>query len=171
MGGRVRYDVEFITSAIRETQQALVFFKDRLDVHLFIASTAIEIQRMDIAGDQLVLVLKRSKENNNAWISTLNNPMSGDPKKKMINNVLNRLGKLFYAKSAEGDAALEKVSNALIQFYPDLVYGYAYLGSLNLAKKKYDIARKYYNQALSIAPNDEFILSNLKLLNQQEKKQ
>ena len=56
---------------------------------------------------------------------------------------------------------LINVSEALIQYYPNKVYGYANLGSLYGATKQYDKARKYYEKALEIDPNDLIVKNNL----------
>jgi tetratricopeptide (TPR) repeat protein len=49
----------------------------------------------------------------------------------------------------------------LIQYYPNKVYGYAKLGSLYSATKRYDEAKKYYEKALEVDPNDEVVRANL----------
>jgi tetratricopeptide (TPR) repeat protein len=46
------------------------------------------------------------------------------------------------------------VFEALIQYYPNKVYGYANLGSLYGATKRYDEARKYYEKSLEVGPAD-----------------
>jgi Flp pilus assembly protein TadD len=56
---------------------------------------------------------------------------------------------------------LNNVSEALIQYYPNKVYGYANLGSLYGATKRHDEARKYYEKALEVDPGDEIIKGNL----------
>jgi tetratricopeptide (TPR) repeat protein len=83
----------------------------------------------------------------------------------MIQGLLPRTAMLFRLESEEGDRLLINVSEALIQYYPNKVYGYANLGSLYGATKKYDEARKYYEKALEIDPGDSLVKDNLDRLN------
>jgi tetratricopeptide (TPR) repeat protein len=59
---------------------------------------------------------------------------------------------------------LINVFQALIEYYPNKVYGYANLGLLYGATKRYDEARKYYEKALEIDSSDEVVRANLKHL-------
>jgi tetratricopeptide (TPR) repeat protein len=63
---------------------------------------------------------------------------------------------------------LINVSEALIQYYPNEVYGYANLGSLYGATKRYDEARKYYEKALEVDMVDEIIRQNYLLLTEEK---
>jgi tetratricopeptide (TPR) repeat protein len=79
----------------------------------------------------------------------------------MIKNLLPRTAMLFRLESEEGDRLLINVSEALIQYYPNEVYGYANLGSLYAATKRYDEARKYYEKALEVDSSDLIVKKNL----------
>lgn len=58
-----------------------------------------------------------------------------------------------------GDKQLEKVSSALIKYYPQSIYVYANMGTLFMAKKEYDKAKSYYKKALAINSSVEFRIS------------
>lgn len=107
--------------------------------HFGIAATTQNISELAVMSDQLISMLKTSKEIDNKW----------------------QWGKVG---SMEGDRLLVNVSEALIQYYPNKVYGYANLGALYSATKRYDEARKYYEKALEIDPDDEVVKENLQHL-------
>jgi tetratricopeptide (TPR) repeat protein len=90
--------------------------------------------------------------------------MECDPEEFMIQGLLPRTAMLFRLESEEGDRLLVNVSEAWIQYYPNKVYGYANLGSLYGATKRYDEARKYYKKALGVDPSDSVVKMNLKRL-------
>jgi len=169
MGSRVSYDEALIVDGLRTTQKAMAPFRERLDIHFGIVAIAEMVERADIVGEQLVTILKTSREIDNRWTWGPINAMDGEPKGFMIDNVLDRTYKLFYAESPAADQALEDVSRALVTYYPELVYGYANLGSLNLARGNFEEALSYYNKALEIDPDDEVVRENLKLLKEKMK--
>ncbi|WMS86578.1 tetratricopeptide repeat protein [Pleionea litopenaei] len=164
LGERTTYDKELIISGIKRSQTALKDFPERLDIHLGIVTIAERIEEWELAGDQLVTILKTSKEIDNKWTWGRISSMQGNPKDFMIQSVLPRTSKFFRLNSDIGDKQLVKVSNALIQYYPESIYGYANMGTLFMAKKDYDKAESYYKKALAIDSNDEVILSNLEHL-------
>jgi hypothetical protein len=53
---------------LRETQKAIVFFKNRLDVHSAITQYATIIKRYDIVGEQVIKILEISKEIDHDWM-------------------------------------------------------------------------------------------------------
>lgn len=161
MGSRVEYDKDFIVDGIRKTQKALPGFNSRLDIHLGLTGIARRIESWDIVGQQCVEVLKVSRVINNKWTWGSVNSMSGDPEQFMIRNILTNTYSLFRAESDQSDKALDQVSQALIKYYPELIYGYANLGALHLAKGDYAKSERYLNQALKIDPKDRNVLANL----------
>jgi tetratricopeptide (TPR) repeat protein len=164
LGPRGGYDEELIFDGISRTQKALPYFKSRLDIHFGIVICAEKIKRWDIVGIQLEDMLKISKEINNKWTWGTINSMEGDPEEFMTQNILSKTYSLFRQETKEADAALEKVSRALIKYYPEKIYGYANLGSLYMALKEYKQAEYYLKKALEIDPNDVIVLGNLKKL-------
>ena len=164
IGSRGGYDETLIVNGITTTQEALDSFNYRLDIHFGIVSLAEEIKRWDIVETQIIKMLETSKEINNKWTWGSINSMDGDPKEFMIQNILSRTSTLFRTNNTAADSALENISRAMIRYYPEIIYGYANLGSLYMATKKYDKAAEYYKQAIEIDPNDEIILENIKKL-------
>ncbi|MDY6883604.1 MAG: tetratricopeptide repeat protein [Pseudomonadota bacterium] len=164
IGERTTYDKELIISGIKRAQIALKDFPERLDIHFGIITLAERIEEWEIAGDQLVTILRTSKEIDNKWSWGRINSMQGDPVDFMIQNILPRTYTFFRLNNEVGDKQLEKVSTALIKYYPNLIYGYANMGSLFMAKKEYDKAESYYTKALAIDGTDQIILSNLENL-------
>lgn len=165
-----RPDENLILDGISQTQAALKYFKPRLDIHFGIISVAEKIGRWDIVGDQLVTMLETSREIKNRWIWGPVGSMSGNPKDFMIQNTLSRTSSLFRVGNDTADQALIKVSQKLIDIYPELIYGYANLGVLYLAKKEYGLAEKYLKQAIQIDPNDKIVLDSLKKFRDERKK-
>lgn len=87
----------------------------------------------------------------------------------MVENVQSKIRELFRAENETADKMLLKVSKAMIQYYPEVVYGYSNLGVIYLATRNYALAEKYINQALSIDPDDPVVQSNLKVSKQRKK--
>ncbi|PKN10084.1 MAG: hypothetical protein CVU72_02370 [Deltaproteobacteria bacterium HGW-Deltaproteobacteria-7] len=169
IGERNRPDNKLIVKSIQETEDALKYFNDRLDIHFGIAHIAFETKHWEILSRQLLEILKVSKNINNNWKWGLVNAMEGDPKDFMLNNVQAKINGLFYVDSSETDKVVEAVSAAMIREYPGVIYGYSNLGVLYLAQEKYDLAENYINQALAIDPKDEIVSGNLKLLREKKK--
>lgn len=165
LGERTTYDKKIIISGIKKSQNALANFPERLDIHFGIITIAERIEEWELAGDQLVSILKTSKEIDNKWTWGRINSMQGDPMDFMIQSILPRTSTFFRLNNEIGDKQLEKVSNALIKYYPKSIYGYANMGTLFMAKKDYDKAESYYQKALAIDSTDQIILSNLEHLN------
>ena len=157
----VSFDEVSILESLRIAQDNLKFFPNQLDIHFGIASIAQNIGEHSVMADQLISMLKTSKEIDNKWQWGKVGSMAGDPEEFMIQGLLPRTAMLFRLESEEGDRLLINVSEALIEYYPNRVYGYANLGSLYGATKRYDEAREYYEKALEIDPSDEVVQGNL----------
>ena len=168
MGERVPFDSSLIEESAKRAQAAIPHFQNRLDIHFGILIAAEKIGRWDMVADQIVSMLKISKQNNNHWEWGPVNSMNGDPKEFMIQNILPYTSRMFRAETEAADTALQRCSEQLIQSYPELIYGYANMGVLNLAKKNYDKAREYFLKAKAIDPNDEIVKGNLELLQRLE---
>jgi len=153
-----------IIEGISKTQKALPNFSDRLDIHFGIIHIASKIERWDILCDQSIQILTLSKTNGNKWTWGPVNSMKGNPKSFMLENLQAKVHQLFYAENEKADKALIKISEAMVKEYPDVVYGYTNLGTLFSIKNQYDLAEKYLNKALAIAPEDEIVKNNLKRL-------
>jgi tetratricopeptide (TPR) repeat protein len=159
---------EIIVDAIAKTRQALPAFSNRLDIHFGIVTVAAAIKRWDLLGDQLVDILTVSKSVKNQWKWGPIGSMEGEPRAFMLGNVQSRIQQLFRAEDKIADKMLIKVSEVMIQHYPDVIYGYSNLGVIYLATGKYDLAEKYINKALAIDPNDSIVQGNLKILKQRK---
>lgn len=87
----------------------------------------------------------------------------------MLENVQIRLKQLFNVRSETTDNTFKTVSETMIREYPDVIYGYSNLGALYLVNKKYELAEKYLNQAISIDPEDKIVKGNLDQLEKRRK--
>jgi tetratricopeptide (TPR) repeat protein len=159
---------DIVVTAIEKTQKCLPAFENRLDIHLGIVAIAAAISRWDIAGNQLVDILATSKAIENKWEWGPVGAMQGEPKAFMLENVQSRVEQLFRSKDEVADRMLIRVSEAMIQHYPGVIYGYSNLGVIYLATGKYGLAEKYIKQALAIDPDDPVVKGNLKILNQRK---
>ena len=164
MGHREAWDEPLVVDAIHRTQAALPGFRSRLDIHFGIVAVAERIGRLDLAADQLVAMLEISREIDNRWTWGRVGSMDGDPQEFMIQGVLPRTSAMFRAETADGDRALVRVSNALVEHYPQLVYGHANLGVLAMVKGRYAEARLHLERALALDPLDEVVRGNLEQL-------
>lgn len=161
---QIVYDKELIRSGVLKAKKGLESFPKRLDIHVGLISVAEKIEEWKIVGEQLVTILKISKKIDNKWAWGKINSMQGDPQSFMIQNVLYRTRAFYKLDSEKGDSQIEKVLLALVEHYPDLIYGHGNLGTLYMKKKEYEKSEKYFRQALKISENDEVVLSNLKKL-------
>jgi tetratricopeptide (TPR) repeat protein len=159
---------EIIVNAIEQTRQALPAFSNRLDIHFGIVTIAADIKRWDIVGNQLVDILTISKSIKNQWKWGPISSMKGEPRTFMLENVQSKIKQLFRAEDKIADKMLIKVSEIMIQYYPEVIYGYSNLGVIYLATGKYDLAEKYINQALAIDPDDPIVKGNLEILKQKK---
>ena len=164
IGTRSRFNEKLIVDAINQTRQAISNFKNRLDIHFGIVAVARQIKNWKIIADQLVDVIRISREIDNKWIWGSINNMDANPEKFMLDNVQAHAGNLYRDESSAGDDGFRKISLALIKYYPDHVMGYANMGTMHAIKKEYEEAKKYYRQALKVAPDDRIVRSNLRKL-------
>ena len=160
----VSFDKASILEAVRIARNNLKSFPNQLDIHFGIIAITQNIGELTVMADQLISMLKTSKEIDNKWQWGKVGSMEGDPEEFMIQGLLPRTAALFRLETEEGDRLLISVSEALIQYYPNKVYGYANLGALYGATKRYDEARKYYEKALEVDPDDEVVKINLERL-------
>ena len=173
-GGRIGFDQSFddkvILDAIEKTQKALPSFRARLDVRFGLVEAESRIKRWELVGDQLVEILKVSREISNKWKWGPINSMDDEPEDFMLDNVQERVSDMFGLDDDKADQAVIRVSNALIKHYPSVIYGYANLGTIHLAKDEFKEAEKYFKQALEIDPDDEVVLENMKRLAEEREK-
>jgi Flp pilus assembly protein TadD len=87
----------------------------------------------------------------------------------MLDNVQSRIQQFFRAEDEIADKMLIKPSDAMVQYSPDVIYGYSNLGVIYLATGKHAPAEKHINQALAIDPNDPIVKGNLKTLKERKK--
>jgi len=165
-----RYDNKSIIGAIRTTQKALNNFNNRLDIHFGIIAVAKETKNTILVSEQLSTIIKVSKEIDNQWTWGTIGRMSGSPKQFMLDNIQFYLLSLYKLNTKEADTELIKVSTLLIEEYPNLIYGYSNLGNYYMATNDFEQAENYFKKALSIKPNDETIIYNLKKLKQLKNK-
>ncbi len=163
-------NARLITDSISKTQNALKHFSSRLDIRFGVAIAAEKVSRWDIFGNQLIDILKTSKEIDNKWTWGSINSITGEPEKFMLENVQAKVQKLLYVDTASSDSALLQASEALIKYYPKSIYGYANLGGLYLAKNDYKQAEKYLKKALKIDPDDQIVKTNLQTLEERSKR-
>jgi tetratricopeptide (TPR) repeat protein len=159
---------EIIVDAIAQTRQALPAFSNRLDIHFGIVSIAAAIKRWDIVGNQLIDILTVSKSITNQWKWGPIGSMEGEPRTFMLKNVQSKIQQLFRAEDEIADKMVIKVSETMIKYYPEVIYGYSNLGVVYLATGKYNLAEKYINQALAINPDDPIVKGNLEILKQRK---
>jgi len=162
MREHISFDKEAVIDVIRQAQDNLQSFPEYLDIQLGIAAVASRMGEWQIATEQLINLLKVSREIDNNWTWGKVGGMADDtPEEFMIQSVLPYSSKLFRLETPETDQMLVQLSEALVQYYPKRVYGYANLGSFYAVTGKKDKAREYYQKALEINPNDEVVRANL----------
>lgn len=173
MGPRVFFDKEQIDDALKRTQSAMNYFPQRLDIHFGIVTIAQRTKNWKVVGEQIVEMLKISKQIDNKWTWGSINSMEGDPKEFLIENILPRINTLFNENKPVADQAMYDISQAMVKYYPEKIYGYSNLSVYHMVKNEYDIAETYINKALVIDPNDKVVLGNkgrLKELREQNNK-
>ena len=111
----VSFDEVTILESLRIAQDNLRSFPNQLDIHFGIVTIAQNIGEYSVMADQLISMLKTSKEFDNKWQWGKVGSMEGDPEEFMIQGLLPRTAMLFRLESEEGDRLLINVSEALIQ--------------------------------------------------------
>ena len=165
MREQVTFNNEAIIKVIQVAQKNLKSFPEYLDIHFGIATIASGIGEWKIATEQLVSMLKHSREIDNQWKWGKVGGIDGAPEEFMIQSVLPYSSELYRLETPETDQLLIQLSEALIQYYPKKVYGYANLGSFYAVTGKKEKAREYYQKALEVDPSDQIVKQNIELLN------
>lgn len=159
-----------VQQSLIQTKEALQYFPDRLDIYFGLVTVSKMTENWDIAGQTLVQMLKHSKKNNNKWVWGPLNTMNGSPQKFMIDNIVSHCAGLFRAEKPKADSAFISISQALITYYPEHIYGYANLGTFYTVQKKYTKAEEYYAKALTIDSTDTVVKANLEMLQNMKEK-
>ena len=166
LGPGKTYDEALILDGIARVRAALPSFRARLDIHLGLLAAAERIRRWDVVGEQCVAILKLSREIDNHWTWGATGSMGADPRKFMLDNIQGRAEMLFQQEDAKADQAFLDISNALVNGYPELIYGYNDLGTMFLLRKDFANAEKFLRQAERIDRHDEVVQRNLAKLEQ-----
>jgi tetratricopeptide (TPR) repeat protein len=106
-------------------------------------------------------MLSLSKKIDNRWTWGPINEMSGEPRAFLLENVQARASTLFFAEAENADDVLLRVSKAMIECYPESIYGYSNLGTLYLVMGRYDEGERYLRQAEAIDPTDPIVRGNI----------
>lgn len=151
-----------VVEAIERTVKAQPSFRNRLDIHFGMISIASNLKMWREAGERMVQLLRESRAINNKWIwGPVNREGGGQSQDFLIQNILAHCHTLFNAQDPDADRAFEQVARALIEFYPELIYGYANMGIVHMLKRDLDTAEDYLQKALKIDPSDKIVQGNL----------
>jgi tetratricopeptide (TPR) repeat protein len=109
---------------------------------------------------EILMVLNRSKVNNNIWLWS-NNEAFPDPEKNMINTLQNYYEEMYNDKSQEALESLEVTSIRQIDLYPKIIFAYDNLAVAYSIRNDFDNALKYLFMALNINVNDPVVIGNI----------
>jgi tetratricopeptide (TPR) repeat protein len=162
MGSRMEIDTSFVIKGVDKLYNGTLKHPDRMD--LWFGQATVSKMIGYVAGVERALtgVLKQSKKNNNRWTWGFENIEKGNTTKEfMLENLQAYTSYLFNVRNKDADSALVRISELLIKFYPDLIYGYNNIGIIKNMQGKYAEAQKYLDKALEIDPKDLLVLSNI----------
>jgi len=155
------YEKEDCEKGLEYLSKGLKNAKNRLDMHfgqLHILGQIGEYQR---AADKLITLLNVSKEINNIWLWSNNEPITDDGKEVLLNSINDYYGLWIRVKTLESLSAAEKASKIQIKLYPESIFGYNILGVINGVQGKTKEALGWYLQAEKINSEDYIVLNNI----------
>lgn len=162
MGSRMQIDTSFIINGINKLYTGTLKHPDRMDMWFGQASVSRTIGYVKGIERALIGVLRRSTENKNNWQWGFEN-IEEDNKTQsfMIENLQSYTNFLFNMQKDVADSALVRISELLIEFYPNLIYGYNNIGIIRSLQGQYEKAQEYMEKASEIDPDDLLVLSNM----------
>ena len=151
------YDRDDVLKGLEYLDSGIQKYPRRLDMHFGRIHIQGEIEEFEAQKKSLIEVLRISKKINNSWLWHDGNEKD-DARDFTLGNVQARTYEFMKLKKYD---YVEEISNLMIQYYPEQVYGYNNLASIYLQKKDYRKALSYFHKAEKVAPDDVIVIANL----------
>ena len=157
MYGIESYNDSIIHLGYQKLDTAIRLFPDRLDLPFGKVTMLFRQQLYSEAMQVLRHVLKRSEENGNKWLWTLNQPLD-DAENILKDSMQDYFAQLFDAE--QSDYALQLVE-WMLQLYPSDIIFRSDKASLLAISERYSEALPIYLSVNKDAPDDVIVASNI----------
>jgi len=160
MGSEIAYDQRLLDTALSKIQEGIDTYPDRLDMRFGKIYALGETKNWDSYTDEIINVVDRSAENENAWLWTNNEPKP-DGKDFMLSVIQDYQLKLFHTGNDSLLLNMRKIANSILSYYPKQVKSLSNLSVTHLLLGEYDEGLAALLKAEQISPNDVIVLSNI----------
>lgn len=159
------WDDSLFQNGIKAIEKGISLYPDRLDFRLGKAMALNYIGQWDEVCNTMYSIFERSSENKYKWAGANGEPYTQDCRDIIADASFNHLNEMIKDSDDPSVANLElEFTAAILKEFPkeyrviNIAAGRAY------ADHDYPLAMKYFKKALSIAPDDGIILSNIVFL-------
>lgn len=160
MYDQIVYDNEYFARAVGIINDGIERFPNRLDMRFGIIHTLQQIGDYEQQADYLQATLRHSKENENLWMWTKNEPTPGT-EDFFLSVILDYYSVWFDVSSPTSLQALLDTSRLQIELYPSNVYGYNQVALYYSNSEDHEEAAHYLSIAHELDPTDYIIVNNL----------
>jgi len=165
----VTYDVNATNVALEYFFTNVVYFQNRLDLIDGVIYVSRKAELWDKHYRALVAKLILSKKYDHHWYTTHDKAMHPFTQKDFLYKFQSDVAKLISIGEDKTNELVLKVSLKMIDLYPKSIYGYSNVAYIAYINKEYKKAKKYFEKALELEPNDEVIKKNLATLEKTKK--
>ncbi len=160
MGSEIIYDSEILDTALAKIQSGIDAYPDRLDMRFGKIYALGETENWNRYTDEIIRVVDRSDENDNAWTWTGNEPKPG-AKDFMLSVFQDYQLKLYHTGDDSLLINMRQIANRILKSYPDQVKSLSNLSVTHLLLGEYDKGIEALLKAEKINPKDPVVLSNI----------
>ena len=160
MNKSVYYNDDDLKQAFYYLDKGLHLYPDRLDMHFGKIHVLGEIEDYQNQFLNIINVIKISKQNKNKWLWSDNKPVK-NAQSFMLDNIQSRVYNLIQLGDQASLKNAKTISQALIDYYPESIFGYSNVGVIYMSENKFREALGYLKKAEAIDSKDIVIINNI----------
>lgn len=160
MNFEIIYDQKMLQNGFAYIDKGIKKYPDRLDMRFGKIYILGQIEDYEKFTSEIIKVVNYSSINKNKWTWSDSKPLD-DSQKFMLNAVQGYQNVLYDTRDVNSLDNIKRISETVLQYYPDHVESLSNLSVVYMNQKKYDEALKLVLKAEKINPQDYIVLMNI----------
>ena len=160
MHNRVNFSPIYMQKAMEAIDKGISQYPDRIDMRFGKTYAYGEIEDWNNYTNTIIETIKRSKQNNNQWTTTHNEPMTGG-RDYLLSVVQDYQGKLYDVENDSLLTNMRNIAQTVVDIYPEHAVSWANIALTYIIVNDLDNALPPSLKAESIDPTDIIILNNI----------